>query len=172
VKLPEEKFGLVYADPPWRYSFSKSKSRKVENQYQTMSLEDIKALNIQGLCKKNAVLYLWATAPKIIECLDVMKAWGFTYKTQMIWDKVNIGMGYWARGRHEIILIGTRGKVPPPAQSVRIPSVITEKRGRHSAKPKMHSYFDLAHPDMKKIELFARSKVAGWSCWGNEVLTK
>lgn len=163
-------FSLIYADPPWRYSFSESDSRMIENHYQTMSLKDIKALRVRRICEKNAVLYLWGTAPKIIEALEVMEAWGFTYKTQLIWDKVNIGMGYWARGRHEILLIGTRGKFSPPAQSVRIPSIITEKRGRHSAKPKMmYSYLDRAHPGVKKIELFARTSAEGWDCWGNEL---
>jgi len=164
------RFGLIYADPPWRYSFSKSSSRKIENHYQTMTQAEIKALPIDEIAAKNCVLYLWSTAPKQPEAFDVINAWGFTYKTQIIWDKVRIGMGYWARGRHEILLIATRGKVAPPAQSDRIPSIITEKRGSHSKKPDyLYEYLDKAHPLERKIELFARNTHPGWWSWGNEV---
>ena len=93
------KYQIIYADPPWRYDFSKSNSRKIENNYPTMELEEIKDFLIPA--DRNAVLYLWATAPKLKEALSVMESWGFTYKTHAIWDKEIIGMGYWFRGQHE-----------------------------------------------------------------------
>jgi len=74
------------------------------------------------------VLYLWATAPKLLEAIEVMKAWNFSYKTHAIWDKEKIGMGYWFRGQHELLLVGTKGHFSPPAASLRIPSVIREAR--------------------------------------------
>ena len=159
---------VVYADPPWRYDFSKSDSREIENQYPTMTVEEICALKIQAA--DNAVLYLWATAPKLLEALAVMKAWGFTYKTNAIWDKEIVGMGYWFRGQHEILLVGTKGKFSPPAQSVRVSSVIRERRTKHSKKPAVirdmiASWF----PNETKVELFARQNVAGWHSWGNEI---
>lgn len=161
-------FNVIYADPPWRYSFSKSKSRKIENQYPTMSLNEIKALKIPAA--ENAVLILWATAPKIIEALEVMKAWGFKYKTQAVWDKEIIGMGYWFRGQHEIILIGTKGKFSPPKPKDRISSVIKHRRGRHSAKPKeLYTVIEKMFPDGRYLELFAREPRDGWTTWGNEV---
>ena len=92
-------FEVVYADPPWRYDFSKSDSREIENQYPTMTVDEICALKIPSA--KNSVLYLWATAPKLREALQVMAAWGFEYKSHGIWDKEIIGMGYWFRGQHE-----------------------------------------------------------------------
>jgi len=73
-----KKYQIIYADPPWLYSFSKSDSRKIENQYETMTLDDIK--NIKIPAEDNSVLYLWVTVPKLLEGIEVMKAWGFTYE--------------------------------------------------------------------------------------------
>jgi len=162
------KYQIIYADPPWRYNFSRDNHRKIENHYTTMTLEEIKNLKIPS--DKNAVLYLWATAPKLQEALDVMKAWGFKYKTQAIWDKELIGMGYWFRGQHEIILVGTKGKFSPPPTDCREPSVYQERRTLHSKKPDYYrNLITKAFPTKTKIELFAREKVDGWDSWGNEV---
>lgn len=163
-----KKYSVIYADPPWRYSFSKSKSRKVENHYETMTLNDICSLKIPT--EKNAVLYLWATAPKLLEALKVMEAWEFKYKTQAIWDKCNIGMGYWFRGQHEILLVGVKGKFSPPEQEHRVSSVFKSPRTKHSKKP--DAFMDrikLWFPKSERIELFSRSKFEGWDSWGNEV---
>src|SRR3990170_4080212 len=99
-----KQYDIIYADPPWRYEHPISNSRRIENQYPTMSLNEIKALNIPT--KDNSVLFLWATAPKLEESLEVVKAWGFTYRTHLIWDKRTIGMGYWFRNQHELLLVG------------------------------------------------------------------
>lgn len=128
-----KKYEIIYADPPWKYSFSKSNSRKIENQYSTMTQTELCALSIP--CAENSVLYLWATAPKLIEALEVMRAWGFNYKTNGIWDKQVIGMGYWFRGQHELLLIGTRGKFSPPRPEDRVGSLLSYRRGKHSKKP-------------------------------------
>jgi len=168
IPFPDKKYQIIYADPPWRYSFSKSDSRKIENQYPTLTLEQIKALHIPTA--NNAVLYLWATAPKLLEALAVMKAWGFTYKTQSIWDKQKIGMGYWFRGQHEILLVGTKGKFSPPPQNQRESSVFSEARNKHSKKPQHYRDFLVAaFPNTSRIELFARKQHDGWDVWGNEV---
>lgn len=112
-----DKYQVVYADPPWRYSFSRSKSRQIENQYPTMTEAEICALRIPAA--DDAVLFLWATAPKLRSALAVMDAWKFEYVTQAVWDKMRVGMGYWFRGQHEILLVGTRGHWSPPAPSAR-----------------------------------------------------
>lgn len=161
-------YSVIYADPPWRYDFSKSDSREIENQYPTMTVEEICALKIPA--NENAVLYLWATAPKLLEALAVIKAWGFVYKTNAIWDKEIVGMGYWFRGQHELLLVGTKGKFSPPEQSLRISSVIKERRSKHSKKPSAVRDFIMAwFPDASKVELFARQATPGWDTWGNEV---
>jgi N6-adenosine-specific RNA methylase IME4 len=163
-------YDVIYADPPWRYSFSKSDSRQIENQYPTMSVDEICALSIPSA--PNSVLYLWATAPKLLEAIAVMKAWGFTYKTHATWDKELLGMGYWFRGQHELLLVGTKGQFSPPPQPLRVGSVIREKRSKHSKKPMIvrdmiASWF----PDARRVELFARESTLGWDVWGNEVAT-
>ena len=176
IPFPNKKFQIILADPPWRYDFSKDNSDKIEKHYPTMSLEEIKSLKIP--VAKNAVLYLWATAPKLIEALEVMKNWGFTYKTNMVWDKEWIGMGYWFRGQHELLLVGVKGKFSPPKDN-RVSSVLREKRTIHSKKPDaIRRWINLWYPDYSKIELFARpfkdrlfvdGSLTGWYVWGNEV---
>jgi len=131
--------------------------------------EDICALPVSDLAADDAMLYLWATAPKLAECMKVIEAWGFEYCTCMIWDKEVIGMGYQARNQHEILLIGKRGKVPTPAPSKRRPSVYRERRGKHSAKPTyFYEMIEAAYPELGKIELFSRSPREGWDVWGNQ----
>jgi N6-adenosine-specific RNA methylase IME4 len=100
-----------------------------------------------------------------------MECWGFKYKTQAIWDKTWIGMGYWFRGQHEILLVGVKGKFSPPESKSRVSSVYKEKKGKHSKKPE---YFrdmidNSFSKDLKRVELFCRYPKAGWDVWGNEV---
>jgi N6-adenosine-specific RNA methylase IME4 len=167
---PKYTYDLILADPPWKYSFSHSSTRKIENHYPTMTVSEIKALGPKLPVTDNALLYLWATAPKLLEALAVMEAWGFTYKTHGIWDKEIIGMGYWFRGQHEIILVGTKGKYSPPEPKFRISSILREKRSRHSSKPvSFHIWIEKAFPDAKKLELFARERRQNWDIWGDEV---
>lgn len=166
--VKSRKFDIIYADPPWRYTFSKSKNRGIENQYPTMSLEEIKSLKIPAA--DNSILYLWATAPKLIEALEVMEAWGFKYKTHAIWNKGIMGMGYWWRGQHELLLVGTHGKVSPPPPNLRESSIYFEKRTKHSKKPShFREFIDKCFPEATKLELFARESSEGWDTWGNEV---
>ncbi len=168
--LPAEKFRVIYADPPWRYEHSSTDARKIENHYPTMALEDIRAVPVDEISDKDCVLFLWATSPKIEEALSVMRSWGFTYRTQAIWVKPQIGMGYYFRQQHEILLVGARGAPPVPNESARVPSVYTESRGAHSAKPAhYYSLIERMYPGAKKVELFSRSPQVGWTAWGNQV---
>jgi len=161
---------IYYADPPWQYDFSETITREIENQYPTMELGEIKKLAIPS--PQDSALFLWATAPKLIEALEVMKAWGFTYKTNMIWDKEKFGMGYWFRGQHELLLVGTKGNMSPPDSNNRISSVFKEKRGEHSAKPlSIHDIIEAMLPNLTYVELFARKPYnEKWLCWGNEII--
>lgn len=166
--ITDKKYDLIYADPAWRYDFSGSKSRKIENHYSTMSIDDICNLKIPA--KDNCVLYMWATAPKLLEAIKVIEAWGFKYKTQAVWDKEIIGMGYWFRGQHEILIVATKGKVSPPKQELRISSVIKEKRTKHSKKPEyVRDMIEKWYPNADKLEMFARTSGENWDVWGNEV---
>ena len=161
-------YDVIYADPAWRYDFSKSDSRQIENQYPTMTVEEICALKIPA--KKNAVLYMWATAPKLLEAIKVIEAWGFEYKTHGIWDKEIMGMGYWFRGQHELLMVAVRGKFSPPEQALRISSVIRERRSKHSKKPiAVRDMIAKWYPNADRLEMFARSSGENWDVWGNQV---
>ena len=100
-----------------------------------MALDEIKALDVGAIAHTDCVLYLWAVPPKLDEALSVMSAWGFDFRASAVWDKGSIGMGYWFRQQHEILLVGTRGNPPPPTADARRSSVIHERRGAHSVKP-------------------------------------
>lgn len=166
--LPNGVFDLIYCDPPWKYDFSETSSREIENKYPTMSQEELMALDPPAA--PNSVLFMWATAPKLIEALDIMKMWGFEYKTNAVWDKEILGMGYWFRGQHELLLVGTKGSFSPPEEKLRISSVIREKRTQHSKKPDVvYTILENLFPDANRLEMFARSKRSNWSAWGNEV---
>jgi N6-adenosine-specific RNA methylase IME4 len=161
-------YDVIVADPPWRYNFSVDNADKIERHYATMTVEDI--CNLQVPSNNNAVLYLWATAPKLKEALKVMEAWGFEYKTNAVWDKTWIGMGYWFRGQHELLLVGVKGKFSPPIASERVSSVIVEKKGKHSQKPTcILDWIDQWFPTANKLEMFARRSRDGWDSHGEEI---
>lgn len=169
--MPVKLYDIVYSDPPWKYSFAVSNTRKIENHYPTMATKDICKLKVPA--KKNSVLYLWATAPKLEDALAVMKAWGFKYKTHAVWDKCKLGMGYWFRGQHELLLVGVRGKMSPPAPEFRKSSVFKEARGKHSKKPdivRQHiEEWTARIPNVTRLEMFSRQAREGWDVFGNEV---
>jgi len=162
-------FPVIYADPPWQYEHSRTQSRDIENQYPTMSLDDICELNIHDISTANAILFLWSTSPKLSEAMEVVDAWGFGYRTCIVWVKDRIGMGYYARQRHELLLIATRGEMPTPEPATRPDSVIESPREEHSKKPDIvYELIEQMYPELPKVELFARQKREGWNVWGNE----
>jgi len=163
-------FNVVYADPPWRYEHAETDSRKIENQYPTMSLDEICDLPVSSICADDSVLIMWSTSPKLAEAMRVIESWGFVYRTCMVWDKERIGMGYYARQQHELLLIAARGSLPVPEATNRPASVVRIKRDeQHSAKP--HEFYDIIekmYPEYAKVELFARNQRDGWAAWGNQ----
>ena len=174
---PDEigKFGIFIADPPWNYRSHKADTkdtrRAAEAHYSTMSMTELKALPVAVLAADDAVMYMWATGTHLREAINLLDVWGFPIKTQMVWVKPSIGMGFWVRSQHENILVGVRGKMKPPPPGVRISSVINAPRRRHSQKPEtLRLWIDESWPEQRKLELFARGAVApGWHAWGNEV---
>jgi N6-adenosine-specific RNA methylase IME4 len=167
--LSKKLYGVIYADPPWRYDNVPmgDVARQAEQHYPSMALDDIKALHVPAA--ENCVLFLWATVPLLPEAIEVMKAWSFTYKSSSTWVKDKAGTGYWVRGIVEHLLIGRRGDVPSPAPGDQFPGVIEASRGRHSKKPDIFAeHIQRLFPNVPKLELFARTARAGWSVWGNE----
>jgi N6-adenosine-specific RNA methylase IME4 len=180
-------YGVIYADPPWAYETysAKGKGRSAEAHYDCLSLEDIKALPVTAWAAKDAVLYVWCTAPHLENALAVLAAWGFAYKSNFAWIKERIGTGYWSRNRHEHLLLGTRGsdrhehlligargsmvcpryRGIPPADSV-----IEGQRREHSRKPdRAAEIIEQYYPDVPKLEMFARFSRPGWDVWGDQV---
>lgn len=167
LPIPEGKFNVILADPPWRYEFVETESRAIENQYPSMDLDAIKALQIPS--DNDSILFLWATAPKLEEALQVLNAWGFIYRSCAIWDKERKGMGYWFRIQHELLLIGLKGEFRAPEPENRFDSIIRSPREEHSKKPDIvYEMIETMFPTGKYLELFARAKRDGWEVWGNQ----
>lgn len=165
----DKKFPLIYADPPWRYEHVETESRAIENQYPTMTLDEICELPVDGIAAADCVLFMWATSPKLAEAFQVLRAWGFEYRTCAVWDKQKIGMGYYFRQQHELLLVATRGEIPTPLPANRPASVFSFPRGSHSSKPhEVAEMIEAMYPELPKVELFCRSPRDGWEVWGNQ----
>jgi N6-adenosine-specific RNA methylase IME4 len=177
--LLKKKFGTILADPPWQFQNKTGKigpEHKRLNRYLTLDLESIKSLPINEITKERAHLYLWVPNALIQEGLDVMKSWGFNYKTNIIWQKIRKdgepdgrGVGFYFRNTTEIILFGVKGNkvrtLKPGRTQV---NVIKSRKREHSRKP------DEQYEIIEKcswgpfLELFARGKRKNWTVWGNE----
>jgi N6-adenosine-specific RNA methylase IME4 len=171
--LPQQKFGVILADPPWRfepYSRETGMDRAADNHYPTLG--DIPSMaDVSQIAADNCVLFLWATVPILPHALLTMLAWGFEYRSHFIWAKDRIGTGYWNRNKHELLLLGVKGSVPAPAMGTQWESVIEAAVGRHSEKPEIFlELIERYFPTLPKIELNRRGPARpGWSAWGNEV---
>jgi N6-adenosine-specific RNA methylase IME4 len=182
--LPRNDYRIVLADPPWQYESWRGKSkdtrkrRVVEDEYDTMPLDAIKALPVSEICAEDAVLLLWATLPLLQEGLDVLKAWGFQYRTAfLVWGKLNadgrtaaVGFGRYTRSNGELCLLGRRGGGVPPVKGVAIANLVLSPRGKHSAKPdRQYDIIDAVFGrEVPRVELFARKRMPRWDVWGLE----
>ena len=182
--LPDGQFRVIYADPPWAYDDSgvivPNKARpwhaqdsygRAERHYPTMSIEDLCALPVQDHVTDDAVLFLWVTSPLLSACWPVIEAWGFEYKTSLIWDKVAHGLGHYVSVRHEFLLLCTRGSCTPDAPTPMPDSVVIERRSEtHSEKPEsFRKTIERLYPLGARLELFGRHEVEGWTVYGNQL---
>jgi N6-adenosine-specific RNA methylase IME4/ParB-like chromosome segregation protein Spo0J len=164
--IPNGPFDVVYADPPWDYNV-KFLDASPNKHYATLEVEEIAQMRIPT--SGDAVLFLWTTNPFLDKALKIMDAWGFTYKTNMVWIKPTMGLGFYFRGQHELLLMGVKGNVHPPEESKRFSSVLQAETGEHSAKPaKVYEIIEAMYPSGRFLELFARQKRANWVAWGDE----
>lgn len=165
--LPEGLFDVILADPPWKYDYM-ALSGNPEEQYRTMDLEKICSLGVPSA--KDAILFLWATNPLIKEAIKVLEVWGFKYITNMVWIKNGLGVGYYIRGDHELLLIGKKGNIPPPEEANRPSSIIRVDKIGHSIKPnEIYNIIEKMYPNRKYLELFARNTQPNWTSWGDEI---
>ena len=173
----QQKYQVIYADPPWSYNSGKphARGRGAELHYPTMKPHEIMELDVNCLADTNCILFMWTTAPMMDLAMNVITAWGFTYKTMAFtWIKTCKtkegfvwGGGQYTRSNPEFCLLATKGK--PRRVSASVHSVIPEPRREHSRKP------DVARDrivqlmgDIPRIELFAREQALGWDAWGND----
>lgn len=174
-----KKYKIIYADPPWAYRDKRKGSLGgATNHYPTMSIADIKALRVSEIAADDCFLFLWATFPNLPEALEVIKAWGFKYKTLgFSWVKTNkksgtpfFGIGYYTKSNCEVCLLAVKGK--PKVCDNTVSSVLIAPRAEHSKKPgevRMRIEKLCGGGQLSKIELFAREATQGWDVWGNEV---
>ena len=170
-----KKYKIIYADPPWRYARSKVQGA-AEKHYPTMSIEELCALPVKEIADKDCILFLWATFPQLKEALQLIKAWGFTYKTcGFNWVKKNrkadswfMGLGYWTRSNSEICLLGTKGH--PSRVSRSISQICDARIMAHSKKPdEIRERIVELCGNLPRIELFAKERCEGWVSIGNEI---
>ena len=173
TEWPEGKYRVIYADPPWSYGDERSGGSYggAVDHYNTMSLQELCDMPVANLAEKDAVLFLWVTAPMLMnEGNEVLKAWGFKYKAHFIWDKTNSFVGNYNTVQHELLLIATKGSCTPD-NTQRFKSIQTiAKTKKHSEKPEeFRNIIETLYTYGNKIELFARKATEGWKVYGNEV---
>jgi N6-adenosine-specific RNA methylase IME4 len=182
---PPSKYSVIYADPPWTFkTFSKKGiGRSAEAHYDCLSIEDICRIPVKEWTMKDALLFLWITDPLLPQAMEVIKAWGFNYKTiAFYWVKLNktanrdqltekdffTGLGFWTRANPEICLLATKGH--PKRKSTNVRRLLISPRREHSRKP------DGAYERIEQLvggpylEMFARHARPGWDSWGNQTI--
>jgi N6-adenosine-specific RNA methylase IME4/ParB-like chromosome segregation protein Spo0J len=175
--LPADKFRVIYADPPWQYNDSRAglgagvdrAFTAALDHYPTMSKAELAALDIESIAADDAVLFCWATFPLLEDALEVVREWGFRYKTAFVWDKQRGSFGHYHKAEAELLLICTRGSCTPDSDQ-REKQTQCWPRAEHSRKPdEARTMIDRMYQHGRRIELFARGTVPeGWAAWGNE----
>lgn len=176
AEIPRSEYGVVMADCPWSYNDKmKGHSFSLDHEYVTQPLSWIKSLSVGQLCVPNAALFMWAVSPQLPEAIDVMRAWGFAFKTvAFVWSKVHtsgkdvVNLGKWTMGNVEMCLLGVKGRPSRICKNVR--QLVRAVRTAHSRKPaEVRSRIDtLMGADLTRLELFARGDAPdGWDRYGN-----
>lgn len=169
-------YSVIYADPCWDYAGreqhnTRDANKSVKDHYNTIPIEKLKKLDVKSISAPDCLLFLWTSSPHLEQAIDLMKAWGFEYKTiAFVWDKEKVNPGYYTLSQCEICIVGKKGKIPTPRGSRKERQFLNKMRTKHSEKPEeIRDRITRMFPTQKKIELFSRHKIEGWDCWGNEV---
>jgi len=178
-RLPDRRFDIIYADPPWHYkahqydAARQANSGEAISHYPTVTLDDLTGLPVMDIANEDCLLFMWATSPNLDQAIDLGKAWGFSYVTvAFVWDKQKTNPGHYTLSQCELCLVFKKGRIPRPRGARNIRQLVSLKRGRHSEKPyEVRTRIERMFPHQEKIELFARSNLfnlEGWAGWGNE----
>lgn len=188
-KLPNKKFDIIYADPPWDYNgklqFDKS-SKSTEQidlsknifissavfKYPTLKTSELMKIPIHEIAKDDCLLFMWTTNPHLSQAVELGEAWGFEYKTiAFVWDKMNHNPGQYTLSNCELCLVFKRGRIPKPRGARNVQQLVRSPRKKHSEKPiEVIQAIEKMFPTQERIELFARRKTKGWSAWGLDIL--
>lgn len=190
-ELPNKKFDIIYADPPWHYNgklqFDKS-SKNLEQinlskkifissaafKYPTLKTSELMKIPIYKITKDDCLLFMWTTNPHLSQAIELGEAWGFEYKTvAFVWNKMNHNPGQYTLSNCELCLLFKHGKIPKPRGARNVKQLIRSPRKEHSVKPiEVIHGIEKMFPSQKRIELFARKKTKGWSTWGLDMIEK
>jgi site-specific DNA-methyltransferase (adenine-specific) len=183
IPLPNKKYNIIYADPPWSFrskelqKYDGKRFTSLEKHYPTQTKNWIKNLAVNKITKKDCALFLWSTDAHIKEAIETMESWGFKYITiAFIWEKITkngktvANLGSWTMKNYEICLFGTKGKMLKYKKVNNVYQKVLAQRTIHSKKPyKIIENIEKLFGDLPRIELFAREKHNDWDCWGNEI---
>jgi N6-adenosine-specific RNA methylase IME4 len=172
-------YGTILADPPWRFSNRTGKiapEHRRLSRYATLSFKEIRGIPVSSVAAQRSHLYLWVPNALLTEGLEVMRAWGFIYKTNIVWHKIRKdggpdgrGVGFYFRNTTELVLFGIKGQLRTLSPGRSQVNVIRVPKREHSRKPdELYSIIEACSPG-PYLELFARGSRPGWSQWGNEV---
>ena len=183
--LPQKKFDIIYADPPWDYNgkmqFDKTGkgvaeidlSKKIfissaAFKYPTLKLDELMSIPVADIARDNCLLFMWTSSPHLVQAIELGKAWGFEYRTvAFVWDKLNHNPGQYTLSNCELCLVFKRGKIPRPRGARNVQQLVRAPRGEHSEKPiAVAQAIERMFPTQDRIELFARRQLRGWSAWG------
>jgi N6-adenosine-specific RNA methylase IME4 len=181
LETVQGKYGAILIDPPWRFTNRTGKmapEHKRLRRYPTLSFEEIAALPVPKIAADKSHLYMWCPNALLAEGLGIMKAWGFTYKTNIVWYKVRKdggpdgrGVGFYFRNVTELVLFGIKGRIRTLAPGRRQVNILVSRKEEHSKKPdSIYGLVERCSPG-PYCELFSRQRVEGWTQWGDEVDT-
>ncbi len=167
-----KKYDIIYADPPWTYN---SKENLTDDlPYNQMTLDQLKKMDIESLCKQDCLLFLWVVSPMLPEGLELLKSWGFKYGTiAFVWHKQRANMGHYTMSECEIVIVGKKGRFPKGRWRRNVKQFISQQRTTHSKKP--HTILlriEEMYPRADKLDLFAREWSGNWDVFGNELGNK
>ena len=172
----EKKYDIIYMDPPWKYSSKAVKTRSGRQQslegdhYPTMSIKELKELQVNELTNKDSLIYMWVTSPFVALGIDIAKHWGFDYSTvAFIWDKTIALMGSYTMGATEQVLVFKKkgGKIPQPRGARNIRQFISQKRREHSRKPDdVRTRIEQMHPTQSKLRDVRKNNTRRMGCMG------
>ena len=177
--LPQGRFEIIYADPPWDYRGQLQHAGPGSNDtggaarhYPTVSLEALAALDVRRIRARDSLLFMWSSSPHLDQAITLGKRWGFAWATvAFVWDKQRVNPGFYTLSQCELCLVFKRGRIPLPRGARNVRQLVSEKRSAHSRKPEeVRRRIEAMFPDATKIELFARTRADGWTVWGLDAL--